>query len=331
MSADIVARLVGIHASTIVPMRPDCSIDEAALAEHMRLVASVPGIRGLLVNGHAGENFVLTGAEQYRVVEIARAVVPAGCMIVAGVNRESSLAAARDAEALEALGADALLVFPPNSWALDHAEAAVAIHHAYVRDATCCPLLIYGAPVGAGAMAYSPSVLTTLARESRIVGIKDGSWEVAAYEANRRLLKTVRPDFVVLGSGDEHLLASYLVGSEGSQVSLAAVIPETVCALWDACQAGDWATARAVHEQIYPLAAAVYRDAPGGRATARLKASLRILGRIDCDAVRPPQPAATAGEYRALERALRAACSLPNRGFQADPLLSVDGSSARSP
>ncbi len=290
----------------------------------------VPGIRGLLVNGHAGENFVLTGAEQNRVVEIARAVVPADRVIVAGVNRESSLAAARDAVALEAAGADALLVFPPNSWALDHAEAAVAIHHAQVRDATSCPLLIYGAPVGAGALAYSPSVLTTLAQEPRIVGIKDGSWEVAAYEANRRLLKAMRPEFVVLGSGDEHLLASYLVGTEGSQVSLAAVIPETVCALWDACQAGDWKAARAVHERIYPLAAAVYRDAPGGRATARLKACLRILGRIDCDAVRPPQPAASAKENHALEHALGVVCGSSDRDLHASAFLSIDGSLARS-
>jgi 4-hydroxy-tetrahydrodipicolinate synthase len=49
----------------------------------------------------------------------------------------------------------------------------------------------------------------------------------------------------------------------------------------------------------------VYRDPPPGRATARLKACLRILGRIDCAAVRPPQPPASAEECRALEQALR--------------------------
>ena len=303
------ARLGGIHASTIVPMRADASIDEAALAEHMRVVSATPGVRGLLVNGHAGENFLLTGAEQRRVVEIARQVVPADRLIVAGVNRESSLAASRDAAALEAAGADALLVFPPNSWTLDHAEAAVLLHHRHIKDATSCPLLVYGAPVGAGALAYPAAVLRALAEEKRIVGIKDGSWEVAAYEANRRLLKSLRPDFAVLGSGDEHLLASMVVGSEGAQVSLAAVVPETVVALWDACEARDWGRARAAHEAIYALAVAIYRDKPGGRATARLKACLRLLGRIPHDMLRPPQPPATAEEYRALVPALeRASC-----------------------
>jgi 4-hydroxy-tetrahydrodipicolinate synthase len=302
--SDITSRLSGIHASIVLPMRPDFAMDDTALAAHIRHVTGTPGIRGLLVNGHAGENFVATIEEQCRVVAIARTSAPPGCLIVSGVNRESSLAAAHAAASLQGAGADILLVFPPNSWALGYDAAAVAIHHAYVRDATSCPLLIYGAPIGAGAMAYPPAVLMALAREKRIVGIKEGSWETAAYEANRRRLKAARPDFVVLGSGDEHLLACNLIGSEGSQVSLAAVIPRSIVALWDACTEGNLATARALHECIYPLAVAVYRDPPPGRATARLKACLRILGRIDCAAVRPPQPPASAEECRALERAL---------------------------
>lgn len=304
MTSDIAGRLGGIHAATLLPMHADFSIDEAMLATHIRDVAGTSGIRGLLVNGHAGENFLVNDAEQCRTVEIARDAAPAGCLIVSGVNRESSLDAARAAAGLQAAGADALLIFPPNSWALGYHEAAVASHHAHVRDATSCPLLIYGAPVGAGAMAYPPAVLTELARETRIVGIKEGSWETAAYEANRRLLKAARPDFVVLGSGDEHLLACNLIGSEGSQVSLAAVIPRSIVALWDACVAGDWARARALHERIYPLAVAVYRDPPPGRATARLKACLHILGRIDSLAVRPPQPPVSVEECHILERAL---------------------------
>jgi 4-hydroxy-tetrahydrodipicolinate synthase len=60
--------LTGIHAATIVPMHADYSLDEAALAQHIADVTAVKGIRGLLVNGHAGENFTLTVAEKKRVV-----------------------------------------------------------------------------------------------------------------------------------------------------------------------------------------------------------------------------------------------------------------------
>ena len=300
-------RLDGIHAATIVPMRADFTIDETALAEHIRRVSHTPGIRGLLVNGHAGENFVLTPEEKRLVTRTARAVAPADCFICSGVNQESSIEAAREALEMQEAGADGLLVFPPNSWALGHADEVVFAHHRMIADAVSLPLLVYGAPVGAGAMAYEAEVLRTLVADPRFVAIKDGSWEVARYEANLRLIKSLRPDFVVMGSGDEHLLTSYIIGSAGSQVSLAAVVPEALCDLFACAARGDWAAARVAHERIYALAVAVYRDGPGGRATARLKACLKLLGRIDCDAVRPPQYAPNAAEYRALERALVAA------------------------
>ncbi|WP_247298333.1 MULTISPECIES: dihydrodipicolinate synthase family protein [unclassified Bradyrhizobium] len=298
-------RLRGIHAATIVPMTPDFEIDEAQLAAHLTAVASTSGINGLLVNGHAGENFVLSLAEKRRVVELARRHAPKDCLIVSGVNHESSLEAAREAAALEQAGADGLLVFPPNSWALGHADECVIEHHRRIRDATAAPLMLYAAPVGAGAMAYAPPLLKRLVADPRFVAIKEGSWEVATYEQNLRLIRKLRPEFVVLGSGDEHLLTSYLVGSAGSQVSLACVVSELVVSLWAAGEARDWERARAAHEKLYPLAVAIYRDAPGGRATVRLKACLKLLGRLTCDAVRPPQLSVTRAEQRALELALR--------------------------
>src|SRR5438874_4389625 len=155
-------RLRGIHAATIVPLTPGFEVDEAQLAAHIASVASVPGINGLLVNGHAGENFVLSLAEKRRVMEIAREHVPKKCLVVSGVNQESSLEAAREAAALEQAGADGLLVFPPNSWALGHSDDCVIEHHRHIRDATTLPLMLYAAPVGAGAMAYAPPLLGRL-------------------------------------------------------------------------------------------------------------------------------------------------------------------------
>ena len=56
-------RFCGVHAATVCPMKPDFSIDEAALACHVASVARTSGVEGLLINGHAGENFVLTREE----------------------------------------------------------------------------------------------------------------------------------------------------------------------------------------------------------------------------------------------------------------------------
>ncbi|MEI8146756.1 MAG: dihydrodipicolinate synthase family protein [Alphaproteobacteria bacterium] len=307
MTHPLAARLTGIHAATIVPMRADFEIDEDALAGHIAAISHRPGIRGLLINGHAGENFVLDSAEKRRVIEIARKVAPPDCVICSGINAESSLQAARDAADAERAGADILLVFPPNSWALGHDDGVVDIHHRHVLEATSLPLMLYAAPVGAGRMAYSGETLTRLVAHERIIAVKEGSWEVAAYEANKRLLEALRPDFVVMGSGDEHLLTSAIVGSAGAQVSLAALVPDLLVEFFAATQAGDWTKARALHDSIYPLAVAIYRDAPGGRATARLKLALALTGQIAADHVRPPQPPPSQAERLAVTAAMRAA------------------------
>jgi 4-hydroxy-tetrahydrodipicolinate synthase len=318
-----IQRLVGIHAATVCPMRPDFSVDEAVLTEHARTVASTPGIEGLLINGHAGENFLLTAAEKKRVITIVRAAVGPRAFLTSGVNAEASLAAAAEARDAEEAGADAILLFPPNSWALAQDEEAVLLHHHHVSAACNLPLLLYQAPVSAGAMGYPRTTLERLVVLPRVAGIKEGSWEVATYEENRRAAKALRPDLAVLGSGDEHLLTSYLIGSEGSQVSLAAIVPELVVALWRAAHESDWSAARRWHDALYPLAIAIYREPPGGRATTRLKACLKILGRIEHDAVRPPLAPLPAEECRKLEEALSAAERQAVRLRELDPPLAI--------
>lgn len=294
----------GIHAATVCPMTSSFAIDEAALAAHVGSVAAVAGIRGLLINGHAGENFVLTRSELRRVVEVVRNAVGPQCWLTAGVNAESSLEAARIASDAEEAGADALLVFPPNSWAMNHDLGMVLAHHRHVLGATSLPLVLYQAPVGAGRMAYAPPTIEALIEHPRVAAIKEGSWEVATYEQNWRAMKARRSDIAVLGSGDEHLLTSYLIGSDGAQVSLAAVIPELIVALDAAVESGDWAGARALHERIYPLSVSIYRRPPGNRATARLKKALELLKRIPQATARPPIEELSVDECMALEAAL---------------------------
>ena len=301
----------GIYAATPCPLRADLGPDEPTLAAHLERLAEVPGLTGFLLNGHAGENTTMPLSDQLRVVERAAATVADRSILVAGVNCENSLEAARHARALEAAGAEALMVFPPNGWALHQDEEGVVDHHRRVLDATCVPIMLFQAAVGAGRLSYRPSTLERLVRLPRVVAIKEGSWEVATYEENRRLVRAAAPHVAVMGSGDEHLFTSYVVGSEGSLVSLAAVIPEPIIALFEAVRAGRLDMARAYHERIRPLARAVYRIAPGGRATARLKTCLAFLGRFPSDRMLPPAIATPADEYPGLRCALDAALASP--------------------
>ena len=297
----------GIYAATLCPLHDDGRIDEATLARHLEANAFVPGMAGLLINGHAGENFMLSREEKRRVTEIASEVCGHHAILVSGINAEDSLEAQRHVDDAKAAGADAVLVFPPFSWALSQDERVAVTHHRVANANAQMPLMLYQAGVNAGAMAYKPAVLAELAQLPNVVGIKEGSWEAAAYEAHLRLVKRVAPHVTMMASGDEHLFTCFLVGSEGSLVSLAAVTPELVIALEQAVLRKDLDEARRLNDRIYPLAKAIYGTAPGGYATARLKACLKLLGRIPSDAMRLPMGPLPASEVAALERALAAA------------------------
>lgn len=293
----------GIYASTIVPLRADGAIDEPALEQHLRTVTQGTGLRGLLLNGHAGENAYLDRAEQKRVIEIGRRLGK-DCLIVAGVNAESSDHAAALARDAADAGADAIMVFAPFSWALGADSKFIVRHHEMIAEATALPMFLFQGSVRAGQLAFRPDVLKSLLRIRSIIGIKEGSWETSAYEEVRRITKAQRPDVAVMASGDEHLFTCFVLGSEGSLVSLAAVTPEWIVQLDQAVTRGDIAAARSLHDRIYPLAKAVYGTAPGSLATARLKACLKILGRIDIATCRAPVGDLPKEEYDRLARVL---------------------------
>jgi len=294
----------GIYAATLCPL--DASgreLDEAALARHLDEVARIDGITGLLINGHAGENFLLSRSEKRRVVEIAHSVCPRS-ILVAGVNCESSYEAQAHSDDAKQAGADVLLLFPPFSWALSTDLETVVMHHRLANENARLPLMLYQASVGAGAMAYTNAILSALVSLPNVVAIKEGSWETATYEANRRLVKAQAPHVAVMASGDEHLLTCFALGTEGSLVSLAAVVPTLIVALYRAVKRQDLAEAQRLHTHIYPLAKAIYGTAPSARATARLKACLHLLGKFPQATMRPPIPALSPAELAALEPVL---------------------------
>ena len=304
MASDRSMNFRGIFASTLCPIQVDGEIDESALAAHLDEVTQVDGIAGLLINGHAGENFMLSRAEKTRVTEIAKEVCGARSIVVCGVNAEDSREAQCHVDDAAKAGADAVLIFPPFSWAISQDSEVALAHHRTANARSEMPMFLYQAGVGAGAMAYSPGVLAALVQLPNVVGVKEGSWETAAYEANLRLVGRIAPHVAMMASGDEHLFACFAIGSEGSLVSLAAVAPELIVGLNRAIEAGDLAKAREWNARIYPLAKAIYGTAPGGHATARLKACLKILGRLKSDTMRPPMGRLAASELAMLTQAL---------------------------
>ena len=105
--------LDGIYPATVCPLSADLQIDEMALAAHISSLDQVRGIQGFLINGHAGENFLLTREEKRRVLDVARESVSDKTILVCGVNNESTAQAVDHARDVAAADGDAIMIFPP--------------------------------------------------------------------------------------------------------------------------------------------------------------------------------------------------------------------------
>ncbi|NVO24706.1 dihydrodipicolinate synthase family protein [Donghicola mangrovi] len=298
----------GLYAATICPMHDMGGLDFTGLERHFAQVLSDPGQAGLLLNGHAGEGIHMSRAEQADVVRIAREVAGKR-RILAAVSAENTEFAAADAQAALKAGADAIMVFAPFSWALGVDPRAVVAHHRGIAEATGAPIYLFQGSVASGGLHYDTDLLKQLLEIDAVAGIKEGSWEVKAYETTLRTARAMRPDVAVMASGDEHLFGCYILGSDGSAVSLSALVPELITALDTHVRQGRIPDALKMHTTLYDLARLVYAR-PGHLAAARLKACLAAMGRIDSPACRAPTPRISDAELDALMAALRPSLEL---------------------
>jgi len=294
----------GIYAATIVPMKQDGTIDKTILTRHLKEISSVNGIKGLLINGHAGENHILSQEEQVELVRITRSVVSKDTLIVSGLNTECSKTGSIVAKKMIDNGANSIMIFPPFSWGLSYDEDLIFNHHNLIAKKIKSPVMLYQASINAGKMAYNTNTLKRLISISEIVAIKEGSWETSRYDLNRRLIKQIRPEVAVMASGDEHLLSCFMIGSEGSLVSLAIIIPEAIIGLYKSVLNKNLEEAIRYHNIIYPLAKAIYGTMPASYATARLKTCLKLLGKIPSDKMRSAMEPLNKIEIENLKKAI---------------------------
>src|ERR1700727_2432756 len=83
-------RISGLIPATVTPFTETNTVDGQELDRHVAFVAGHEGVTGIAVNGHAGEVSMLDHVERVEVVRQARSSLPAGKMLIAGIESFSS-------------------------------------------------------------------------------------------------------------------------------------------------------------------------------------------------------------------------------------------------
>ena len=301
----MIEKFKGIYAATVVPLKKNKSIDLNALSMHVKEVINTDGIKGLLLNGHAGENFTLNKDEQIKVIKISKKFLNSNNKIISGLNFEDPILASKVAIKMIKAGADAILVFPPFSWSQGVSEEMIFEHHKIICNKINKPVFIYQSSIYSGHLSYKKNLLKKLLKIKNIIGVKEGSWDYKSYVNNYKFFKKYKKNFSVMASGDEHLYPCFKYASDGSQVSLAAIIPEKIVELIRLIENKDYFMAKKLDKKILILAKNIYGRYPPNFATARIKFCLKVLKKIPNDLMRS-SITLNLSEKKQLKKSLRA-------------------------
>jgi len=304
MSCDL--RFSGAIPANLLPFNEDYSIDEGNYRKHLAWLAAAPGVSAIVCNGHAAEVSSLNREERRRALRIAVDEVHGAVDMITGVFTDSSLEAAEMAREAEGDGASGLLVFPPTlfMWGAQLRPEMAITHFETIAAATPLPIVVFEYPPVSG-IGYTPETLAGLAGIDSVVGVKDWSNDMVAYEKNLRALRATGRPVAMLSSYTMSLFASYILGADGSVSGMGSVTADLHAELFAAVQRGDLDEGRRLNDRLNPLVKAFYAP-PFVDMHNRMKEALALLGRIDHAIVRPPLKQISRGERERIRAALAA-------------------------
>jgi 4-hydroxy-tetrahydrodipicolinate synthase len=275
--------LQGAFTALVTPFTSDGTLDETAFRRLVRWQI-LAGIDGLVPCGTTGESPTLSTEERERLiaatVEVA-AERPSRdrIRVIAGTGSNDTAATIRATRRAAELGADAALVVAPYYNRPD--ARMLDAHFRAIADEGDLPIVVYNVPSRTGSNVDADTFLR-LAEHPRVVAVKEASGNL---EQIARICRDRPRDVAVLAGDDAWTLPVLAMGGDGIISVASNEIPGELVALCVAARAGDWETARRVHERWLPLFFGNFR---GGPNPVPAKAALRLMGLLESDMVRAP-------------------------------------------
>lgn len=297
----------GVMPANVLPFTPDYAIDERSYRRHLQWLADVPGVTGIVVNGHAAEVSSLQRDERRRALAMALDTVGGQLPLITGIYTDNTLEAVELAREAQAEGAAGLLVFPPTlfMWGAQLRPEMPYRHFAMIADAVDLPLVVFQYPPASG-IGYEPETLIELTEIPTVAAVKEWSNDIVAFERNLRAIRSTGRPVSVLSSFTMSLMSSFILGADGAISGMGSVAVDLQAELFAHVQRGDLEAARQVNDRLEPLVRVFYAP-PFVDMHNRMKEALALLGRIDRAVVRPPLQPIGDVERQRIAAALRQA------------------------
>lgn len=286
-------RLRDVAVGLLTPFDENLEIDHGKVAANAESLYDAD-MRTFLAAANISEYHSLSQAERIASVETVVDALPSDACVLAGVGG-STPDALELIEAYDRVGADAMMVMPPDHTYLH--ERGLLEYYRKLSAGTDAPLVPY-------VRGFDPSVefLADLTRVDGVVGVK------YALEDPVKLGEAVRAgddDAVwVDGLAEPYAVAYWAEGIEGFTAGVSNFRPEVGRALFRALSEEDWERARALRDVCLPYQR--FRSEtgrnnalPGAVSVPAVKKGLDLAGLDGGDVREPIRPLTSAEEERA--------------------------------
>jgi dihydrodipicolinate synthase/N-acetylneuraminate lyase len=237
----------GVMPAMTTPFTEGLEVDWAFAERHARWLQA-NGCTGIVCLGSLGEAATLGFDEKIKIVRGAVAAVASSVPVVGAVSALSTSEAVCLAQALEAAGAQGLMILPPYVYRGDWRETKA--HIAAVLRATPLPAMLYNNPVAYGT-DFVPEQIHELAAEfETLAAVKESSTDVRRVTAIRALTGDRLAIFVGV---DDAIVEGIEAGAVGWIAGLVNAFPRESVQLFNLAIAGNKEAAFDIYRWFLPL------------------------------------------------------------------------------
>jgi len=263
----------GCGTALVTPFKQDLSLDEATMRKLVQRQIR-EGIDFLVPCGTTGESPTLTRDEHLRVVEItvqeahkAGRKVP----VVGGAGGYNTAEVIELAKELQHLGVDGLLSVTP--YYNKVTQDGLYRHYKAISDAVPLPIIVYNVP-GRTGVNVETSTLKRLSEIPNICGVKEASGNISQMAA---VCHNLPDSFDILCGDDALTVPLCALGGRGLISVVSNQIPGEMTKLVQSAMSGDFAGARKLQRQWFPLMEMNFAESN----PIPVKASMAMMGLLE--------------------------------------------------
>ena len=236
----------GAGTALITPFTRSGALDEAGVKRLARRQIDA-GIHFLVPCGTTGETPTLSHEEKRRIVEIVVAEANGAVPVLAGAGGYDTKEVIHTIQVWEKTGANGILSVTP--YYNKPTPEGLYQHFKAIAESTSLPIIVYNVPGRTGSNV-DPATLARLATIPGVIGVKEAT---ANLPQMVEICQTLPEDFLVLCGDDACTVPLMSVGGRGVISVASNEAPAEIAQMVEACERGDYLTARRLHRTLMPL------------------------------------------------------------------------------